>query len=97
MLFRVALLMDRGALCDSWLAAHHQRGSRSRLCAWVPHPSVPGRACCRPLPRWVTTPAYDPSNRRHVAIVDEIIIGNGLPVSGLGLMQGSAPSPAERA
>ncbi|PRW05872.1 24-methylenesterol C-methyltransferase 2 [Chlorella sorokiniana] len=28
---------------------------------------------------WVTTPAYDPANRRHVAIVDEIIIGNGLP------------------
>lgn len=48
-------------------------------------------------PRWVTTPAYDPSNRRHVAIVDEIIIGNGLPVSGLGLMQGSAPSPSDGA
>ena len=32
--------------------------------------------------RWVTTPQYDPANREHVAIVDEIIIGNGLPVSG---------------
>lgn len=39
--------------------------------------------CSQPLPRrWVTTPQYDPANREHVAIVDEIIIGNGLPVSG---------------
>lgn len=29
---------------------------------------------------WVTTPKYDASNRQHVACVDEIIIGNGLPV-----------------
>lgn len=28
---------------------------------------------------WVTTPAYDPKNETHVAIADEIIIGNGLP------------------
>jgi len=28
---------------------------------------------------WVTTPAYDPTNKQHVAIADEIIIGNGLP------------------
>eukprot|EP00887_Chlorella_sp_A99_P001978 scaffold18.g1978.t1 len=28
---------------------------------------------------WVTTKNYDPSNRAHVAIMDEIIIGNGLP------------------
>lgn len=29
---------------------------------------------------WVTTPLYDPTNKQHVACVDEIIIGNGLPV-----------------
>jgi 24-methylenesterol C-methyltransferase len=28
---------------------------------------------------WVTTPEYDPKNKAHVAIADEIIIGNGLP------------------
>lgn len=28
---------------------------------------------------WVTTPRFDPSNTQHVACVDEIIIGNGLP------------------
>lgn len=28
---------------------------------------------------WVTTPEYDASNKAHVAIADEIIIGNGLP------------------
>jgi 24-methylenesterol C-methyltransferase len=28
---------------------------------------------------WVSTPKYDPSNKAHVAIIDEIIIGNGLP------------------
>jgi predicted methyltransferase len=28
---------------------------------------------------WVSTPAYDPTNKGHVAIMDEIIIGNGLP------------------
>ena len=28
---------------------------------------------------WVSTPAYDPANPQHVAIMDEIIIGNGLP------------------
>ena len=28
---------------------------------------------------WVTTPVYDPTNTAHVAIGDEIIIGNGLP------------------
>jgi len=33
---------------------------------------------------WVTTPKYDPTNTTHVACVDEIIIGNGLPVSGGG-------------
>lgn len=42
------------------------------------HPLLPSPC---PHPRWVTTPQYDPSNRRHVEIVDEIIIGNGLPVS----------------
>ena len=31
---------------------------------------------------WVTTPAFDAANRAHVACVDEIIIGNGLPVRG---------------
>jgi hypothetical protein len=30
---------------------------------------------------WVTTPLFDAANRHHVACVDEIIIGNGLPVS----------------
>ncbi len=30
---------------------------------------------------WVTTPAFNASNKDHVACVDEIIIGNGLPVS----------------
>lgn len=29
---------------------------------------------------WVTTPKFDPCNTDHVACVDEIIIGNGLPV-----------------
>ena len=33
---------------------------------------------------WVTTPAYDPTNKEHVACVDEIIIGNGLPVGTTG-------------
>ena len=28
---------------------------------------------------WVTTPAFDPNNTRQQAIVDEIVIGNGLP------------------
>lgn len=28
---------------------------------------------------WTTTKNYDPQNREHVAILDEIIIGNGLP------------------
>lgn len=28
---------------------------------------------------WVTTKNYDPNNKAHVAIADEIIIGNGLP------------------
>ena len=28
---------------------------------------------------WVSTPKYDAKDRRHVAIMDEIIIGNGLP------------------
>eukprot|EP00890_Picochlorum_soloecismus_P003349 jgi/Picsp_1/4014/NSC_01526-R1_protein len=28
---------------------------------------------------WVTTPNYDDKNENHVAIADEIIIGNGLP------------------
>ena len=28
---------------------------------------------------WVTTPNYDDKNEAHVAIGDEIIIGNGLP------------------
>lgn len=28
---------------------------------------------------WVTTPNYDDKNEKHVAIADEIIIGNGLP------------------
>jgi len=28
---------------------------------------------------WVTTPNYDAKNEKHVAIADEIIIGNGLP------------------
>lgn len=28
---------------------------------------------------WVTTPKFDPANTAHVACVDEIIIGNGLP------------------
>lgn len=28
---------------------------------------------------WVTTPNYDSTNKDHVALVDEIIIGNGLP------------------
>ena len=36
---------------------------------------------------WVTTPAYDPSNAQHVACVDEIIIGNGLPVRSEGAKQ----------
>jgi hypothetical protein len=33
---------------------------------------------------WVTTPSYDPTNTAHVACVDEIIIGNGLPVGTTG-------------
>lgn len=47
-----------------------------------PHP----RACTASLWRryeWVTTPKYDPTNREHVACVDEIIIGNGLPVGSV--------------
>lgn len=28
---------------------------------------------------WVTTPKYDPSDKSQVAIIDEIVIGNGLP------------------
>lgn len=28
---------------------------------------------------WVATPDYDPGNRAHVALMDEIVIGNGLP------------------
>lgn len=28
---------------------------------------------------WVATPDYDPQNRQHVALMDEIVIGNGLP------------------
>lgn len=30
---------------------------------------------------WVSTKEYDPTNRHHVRIIDEINYGNGLPVS----------------
>lgn len=30
---------------------------------------------------WVSTKEYDPTNRDHVRIMDEINYGNGLPVS----------------
>ena len=34
---------------------------------------------------WVSTKEYDPSNKDHVRIIDEINYGNGLPVSLLPL------------
>lgn len=38
---------------------------------------------------WVTTKLYDPNNADHVAIIDEINWGNGLPVWGEGLRMGA--------
>lgn len=32
---------------------------------------------------WVSTKKYDPDNKDHVRIIDEINYGNGLPVSPL--------------
>ena len=40
---------------------------------------------------WVTTPKFDPANTAHVACVDEIIIGNGLPVGGCWQAEGGGP------
>lgn len=34
---------------------------------------------------WVSTKEYDPKNRDHVRIMDEINYGNGLPVCGINL------------
>ena len=34
---------------------------------------------------WVSTKEYDPNNRDHVRIIDEINYGNGLPVMPLPL------------
>jgi hypothetical protein len=33
---------------------------------------------------WVSTKAFDPNNKEHVRIIDEINFGNGLPVRGGG-------------
>ena len=80
----------------SGLESTLSRRAHNRPPACLPRRPVPGSRPllalhCHPLAfvpflvaRWVTTPKYDASNRQHVAIVDEIIIGNGLPVSEPG-------------